>query len=161
MQAAPQFLNGENNSGKRCVERRCQPACRAGGNLFVRTQTAEGETVAAAVRAPGEHHRRADLYRRALAPDRGTNQHGEEGQRDFPQRLRPGDEAVFVGAVGQAKRGDNLRNTAAGDKRRVFLREPRQKHHARRQNEPRRIRPGSRPKLVFVERIIGEGGEGE
>ena len=161
MQAAPQFLNREDDARKRRVESGGKPACGAGGNQLIRAQTAKRKAVAATVSAPGEHHRSADLYRRPFAPDRSANQHRQKRQRDFPQRLRPGDEALLVRAIRQAKCGDDLRDTAARHIRRVMTGEPGEQRHAGRQDEPRRERPGRRPKAVGIQRIIGQGGESE
>ena len=161
MQAAPQLLNRKNNPGQRRVEGGGETACRAGGDELVRAQAAEGKAVAATIFAPGEHHRRADLYRRPFAPDRSANQHRQKRQRDFPQSMRPGDETLLVRAVGQAECGDDLRDAAARHIRRVLFGKPGEQRHSRRQDEPRRQRPGSRPEAVLVQRIIGKGGEGE
>ena len=84
MQAAPQLLNGEDDARKRRVESGGETARGAGGDKLVCAQTAEGETVAAAVGAPGEHYRSTDLHRRPFAPDRSANQHRQKRQRNFP-----------------------------------------------------------------------------
>lgn len=115
----------------------------------------------AAVGAPGEHHRCADLHRWPFAPNGGADEHGEEGQRDFPQGLPQCHQSSFVHAVRQADGGDNLRDAATGDIGRVFAGEMHQGDETERQHEPRQERPMSRPPGIGFQRPVGEGGEGE
>ena len=81
--APAQLLDGEDHAGQRRVEGRGQPAGRAGCDQFIGVETAQSQATALPEIAPGQHHGRAHLHRRAFAANGGASQHAQKASGTF------------------------------------------------------------------------------
>ena len=112
--AAPQFLDGKDHAGQWGVEGGGQAASGAGGHQFVGGESPEGDAVAAADIAPGQHDGCSDLHGGAFAAYRGADQHGQQREGNLGECPPECHQSVLERAVGQADGGDDLRDAAAG-----------------------------------------------
>ena len=159
--AAPQFLDGKDHAGQRGIEGSCQAAGGAGGHQFVGGEPPEGDAMAAADIAPGQHDGRSDLHGGAFAAHRGTDQHGQQREGNLGKRLPERDQPVLERAVGQADGGDDLRDAAAGHEGRVARGVPGQGGQAQRQHDPGRLWMAGGPPGIPVQGEIGQFGKAQ
>src|SRR6516165_966008 len=124
-----QFLDAENDSGKRGVEGGGDPRRSAGHEQPRLIENGDSSS-------DGRHDRRVDLNRRSFATDRRAAEKRERQEDDLARRCLQGDEREAVLFVGQLARRDNLRNAAALRIGKDFAREEcRKAKAARRQDE--------------------------
>ena len=109
LEGVAQFLDGEDDAGNRRVERRRHARRPAGQHqrplhLDARQLQQLAERV---------HHRRPDLHRRPLAPDRGAGGKPQQGQADLADCHAHGQHPVDGAGVVHVQGGDGLGNAAA------------------------------------------------
>ena len=154
--AAPQFLDGKDHAGQRGIEGSCQAAGGAGGHQFVGGEPPEGDAMAAADIAPGQHDGCSDLHGGAFAAYRGADQHGQQREGNLGECPPECHQSVLERAVGQADGGDDLRDAAAGHEGGVTRGVPGQGGQAQRQHDPGGERMAGRPLSIPVQGEIGQ-----
>ena len=154
--AAPQFLDGKDHAGQRSIEGGGQAAGGTGGHQFVGGESPEGDAVAAADIAPGQHDGRPDLHGGAFAAHRGADQHGQQCEGNLGERPPERDQPVLKRAVGQADGGDDLRDATAGHEGGVAWGVPGQGGQAQRQHDPGGQRMAGCPLSIPVQGEIGQ-----